>query len=631
MFVANYLNRAIIFGCITIVNTSLGVIIGAEVMAGGVASQADGKIVTAGYAIIDESSRVCVARYTTMGILDTTFDTNGVVTTVVGTNAKAQGVAITTGNEIVVCGYAVNGGILQGLLAQYNSSGVLDSSFGISGIVLTPTGTGLVYHAIELDASQNIVVVGTAIVNGLLRFMIARYTSSGVLDSTFGSGGIVTTLIGTQSVARALTIQSDGKIVVAGTSDGAVALARYNMDGSLDTANFNAGGPVPGTVITSIVGSADAYAVALQSNDSIVVAGYSNEELLLARYTTSGALDTTYGTLGIALARVGLANVGFGIAIQTDDKSVVSGFFDQQLLVTRYNTDGSVDTTFGSDGIAIVTCDSTSGNAVIIQDDGKIVIAGRQGYNALVAQLNSSGEFDVTFGSSNNGIVIDPTSSSSSSCKQSITGPVGPTGTTGVTGPTGTTGQTGSTGQTGVTGPTGTTGQTGATGSVGFTGSTGATGPTGACCSADNYLFAYDTIAQPVATVGVFQPYTFSDNGPLDGWSHTAGTATFTCNKTGTYLVQYDFIAIRDSSTQSSVTVRAELNGTEITGSQASVSMLNGISFPTEVTRSFIVNITAGQVLRITWTGSNVNIATIADSGYGIVKPNATLTVTRLV
>ena len=655
----------------------LSTTIGSEVISNGAALQSDGKIVTAGYAVIN-SPHVLVARYTTGGLLDTTFNSSGVVVTTVGTNAKANDVAITTSGAIVVAGYAISGGVSQGLVAQYTSSGALDNTFGSSGTVLTTVGTGAVFNTIALDASQNIVVAGSAVVSGTAHFIVARYTSAGVLDNTFGSGGVVTTSIGTQSVAHTLVIQADGKIVVAGTADGAIAVARYNTNGSLDTAGFNAGGSLPGTVTTAITGVATAYAVALQSDSTIVIAGSSGKNLLLARYNTNGTLDTTYGTSGIVIAQVGVSTMGLGLAIQTDDQSVISGSFDNQLLVTRYDTSGSLDTTFGTNGVTTLTCDQTSGNAVVLQSDGKIVGAGSQNTNAMVVRLNSDGTFDVTFGSANNGIVIDPTSTSGTSCKRGMTGPTGGTGSTGATGTTGVTGRTGPTGFTGQTGTTGTTGATGRTGITGSTGSagltgamgrtgmTGQTGSTGATGSTgtmgvtgiigltgegqdgatgstgnmgstganeigNNYSFVYSTSTQPITIGNSYQSIRFNQNGQLNGWTHstTSNTDRFTCNTAGLYYVDLNLVSETLGSVPVVASFRATLNGTEIPGSQRAYSYVTS-SQTTAQSYSFLVNCQVNDILIFQYAGPDTKCQLLAGDGEGITRPSVSVTIVKL-
>src|SRR6185295_4210266 len=133
------------------------------------------------------------------------------------------------------------------LLLRYNTAGTpgtLDTSFGTGGIVTTavPSGSATAANAIALSGT-NILLAGHSRISGKLTITVAQYTSSGALDPAFGTGGIVTTPIASLDAdAGALAVQGDGKIVVAGLAGTAftnfwdVALLRYNADGSLDTA-----------------------------------------------------------------------------------------------------------------------------------------------------------------------------------------------------------------------------------------------------------------------------------------------------------------------------------------------------------------------------------------------------------
>ena len=156
--------------------------------------------------------------------------------------------------------------------------------------------------------------------------------TSGSLDTTFNTTGKVTTAIGAiNDSALAVAIQSDGKIVAAGYSyNGAnydFALVRYNTDGSLDT-TFN----TTGKVTTAIGASNDsAYVIAIQSDGKIVAAGYSdngaNYDFALVRYNTDGSLDTTFNTTGKVTTAIGASNdYAYAVAIQSDGKIVAAGY-----------------------------------------------------------------------------------------------------------------------------------------------------------------------------------------------------------------------------------------------------------------------------------------------------------------
>jgi len=166
------------------------------------------------------------------GSLDTSFGGgDGIVTTPIGTGAFASALAVQPlDGKIVVAGSSNS----NFALARYTATGALDASFGSSGVVTTAIiGTTVSAHALAIQPLDGkIVVAGSAQISGTdSSFALTRYTSNGDLDGTFGASGIVTTLIGTSAQASALALQPDGKIVVAGSAEGApnqFALARYN-------------------------------------------------------------------------------------------------------------------------------------------------------------------------------------------------------------------------------------------------------------------------------------------------------------------------------------------------------------------------------------------------------------------
>ncbi len=346
----------------------------------GLAVQPDGNIVAAGSALGD----FAVARYTTSGALDSAFDGDGMVTTPFGAagTAKATGVVIdpSTG-DIIVVGYSFTSGLtsFDFNIARYDSNGSLDLGFGGgTGKVTTnfaSTSTDLAL-AVALDSSGNILVAGTS--NG--DFALAKYTSAGVLDGLFGVGGKVTTDIGaaTSDQASAIVVQPDGKIVLGGTSANDFALARYNSDGSLDTAGFGGG---TGKVTTDMgAGSVDVgTALARQSTGELVLAGTSDNDFAVARYDSSGVLDTSLDGDGKLTTDIGAGttDVATGVAISSSGKIIVAGTSNGDFAVARYATGGALDTSFDTDGK--VTTDISgvdSGLALAIGIDEKIIVAG---------------------------------------------------------------------------------------------------------------------------------------------------------------------------------------------------------------------------------------------------------------
>jgi uncharacterized delta-60 repeat protein/uncharacterized repeat protein (TIGR01451 family) len=360
----------------------------------GVAIQPDGKIVLAGYSV-GSTFDFALARYTTTGALDSTFGTGGKVTTPIGAGEDvAQAVAIQADGKIVAAGYSNIGSTLDFAVVRYTTTGALDSTFGTGGKVTTPIGSSIdVASAVVIQADGKIVAAGysrSASTND--DFALVRYTTTGALDSTFGTGGKVTTQVAAtnnQDAADGVAIQSDGKIVAAGWAIGSsidFALARYTITGALDS-TFGTGGKV----ITPVGSSFDyGRAVAIQGDGKIVVAGESwssASDFALVRYTSAGALDSTFGTAGKVITPVSSApsfahDFARAVAIQSNGKIVAVGGVwngsNYDFALARYTTAGALDSTFGTGGKVITPIGSGEdiANGVAVQPDGKIVAAG---------------------------------------------------------------------------------------------------------------------------------------------------------------------------------------------------------------------------------------------------------------
>lgn len=365
-------------------------------VANAMAIQSDKKIVLAGYSYIGSNEDFSLARYNSDGSLDTSFDTDGKVTTAIGSNADViRSVAIQSDGKIVVVGHTYDGSQFDFALARYNSNGSLDTTFNTTGKITTPIGpANNSAFSMAIQGDGKIIAAGFANNGSNDDFALARYNSDGSLDTSFDSDGQVTTAMGPGNDAiRSIVIQSDGKILAVGNASNGTnfdfAIARYNANGSLDT-SFD----TDGKLLTPIGSGADyAMSVAIQSDGKIVAAGYSyngaDNDFALARYSSNGSLDTTFNTTGKITTPIGSANnSGFSMAIQSDGKIVVAGFSyngsNDDFALARYNSDGSLDTSFDSDGK--YTAEFGSGNdvanVVAVQSDGKIVTAGYS-YNGI--------------------------------------------------------------------------------------------------------------------------------------------------------------------------------------------------------------------------------------------------------
>ena len=245
------------------------------------------------------------------------------------------------------------------------------------------TGSALVGLNSVLETQTGTVETNRLNLNGLTYTLSANTAPSFVV-----SDGRVTTDFGLSDIGYSVALQSDGKILVAGSSSAfngksEFALARYNSNGSLDT-TFDADGLVTtnfGSAIDTFVVQSYGYSVLVQHDGKILLGGGSNGSFVLARYNSSGSLDTTFDTDGKVATR--LSGEGFSAAIQSDGKILLAGMAyantntANNFALARYHSNGSLDSTFGTDGK--VTTDfggHSQGRSVVVQTEGKILVVG---------------------------------------------------------------------------------------------------------------------------------------------------------------------------------------------------------------------------------------------------------------
>jgi len=310
--------------------------LGGSDRANGVAIQPNGKIVAVGEKCSSSGPcDVALVRYNLNGTLDTTFSGDGKQTNDFGGgNNGSSSLAIQSNGKIVVAGYMWNGTDNDLAIYRYLSNGSLDTTFSSNGMVNIGFGAGKQDTAADLviQSDGKIVVAGytgnVAAANS--NFAIARLNTNGSLDTTFGGDGKLTTNFGGDDLASAVTLQADGKIMAAGekfdlgTNISSVALARYGIDGSLDT-TFNGTGKKIFSIVTGKNSSArDAI---IQSDGKIVVAGsFNSDDFAVVRLNSGGNLDTTFSGDGKVTINFGGFDSGVTLALEpSDDKYVVAG------------------------------------------------------------------------------------------------------------------------------------------------------------------------------------------------------------------------------------------------------------------------------------------------------------------
>ena len=296
------------------------------------------------------------------------------------------------------------------------SGGALDPSFGQGGIASTPVDGTPLGVAEQADGKLVVVLQGRLDHEG---FVLTRYNADGTVDTSFGTGGLVDLAFAHHATSCSVLIQADGKIVVGGAAEGDqtllwvrmtdFALARFNADGSLDT-SFGSGGTVttPFLQQSSGIGS-----IVLQTDGRILVEGDVGEVSTVARYNTDGSLDTTFGTAGFVQLTVPGTNMYSptmlltfkDLEVQPDGKILIMGHINGDSSgdwLARLNADGSTDESFQSIAHALPGCSSA---AFSLEPDGKIVVVGSKWIlddgdlgGLALARFNSDGTPDAGFG-----------------------------------------------------------------------------------------------------------------------------------------------------------------------------------------------------------------------------------------
>ncbi|MBI3303823.1 MAG: hypothetical protein HYZ72_17295 [Deltaproteobacteria bacterium] len=392
------------------------------------ALQPDGRIVVAGISDGSVRNSFALARYKPDGSVDTSFGQDGKVITRIGTDdVEVAALALQANDGLVVMGYTSNASYpaasLNLVLARYKPDGSLDASFGTNGTVTTAAsleGFSAVSGAALQADGKLVVAVRSFSTKG--DFLLFRYLPNGSVDTSFGVEGNVRGSTGFQTSKLVLALQADGKILVVGAPvwsgggafvvvpgsplpkdwcpgpfDGRFFLARYNADGSVDASS----GP-GGSHITNISQFRWISTFAFQTDRKVVIAGDADCHFALARYHPDGSPDASFGSDGVARPSKGPNGVS-AVTFQPDGKLLVLGYSYDDLILTRYNPDGSLDSSFGVDGI--VTIALRDAQALSLQPDGKIVVAGYvygTDSDFALTRYKPDGSVDARFGT--NGI-----------------------------------------------------------------------------------------------------------------------------------------------------------------------------------------------------------------------------------
>ncbi len=385
-----------------------------------IALQKDGKILVTGYMTNGTDNDLMVVRYNEDGTLDTGFGTNGAFIYDGGHgNDGGYAIAVQPDDKILVAGDSSNGSDSDVLIIRLNANGSPDPNFASNGVYTYDGGNGYDAAIDILVQSDGKIVMCGSYSNGTDNdLLIICLNANGVPETTFGDNGVVIYNVGTShDFGLRLTVQNDGKILVAGGSDNGtdydIIVARFNTDGTLD-ASFGTNG-----IVIYDGGDYDrGYGIDTNSNGDIFVTGVrakpeqtkTDYDIPVICFDRNGGLKTSFGNNGIAVYDDGASEQSYDLLVQSDDTILVVGYSginiggvsDWGLVVLKYTQNGILDTTFGTNGVYRYdpTENTEWGYGLALQTDGKIVVTG-QVYNGtddddvIVLRLtNSPGNTD---------------------------------------------------------------------------------------------------------------------------------------------------------------------------------------------------------------------------------------------
>jgi uncharacterized delta-60 repeat protein len=406
--------------------------------------QADGRLLAAG---VRESGLpldldVAVARYLPDGALDPSFGSGGqVITSVAGQSEEAYALALRADGTILAAGQCgeIGGSSYNIFIVRYLAAGTLDPAFGSGGLLTVPaTGAIPSFDSVAIQDDGKI-VAGTGLrFESTTGLAVARLLPGGQSDLAFGNGGVARISTTGTTYPAILALRTDGRIVIASglfdtmQSNWKVALYRLQSDGSPDPA-FGVNG-----VQTVDLGqtSVTPQALAIDASGRNIVAGTTvaiTDSIVLVVTTSAGSPDATFGTGGVVTTPIGPNGGGaYAVTVAPDSRIVVAGYAeDTGVAVVRYLANGALDTSFGGTGVVVVplgNCASGFGGciatAVLIQPDGRIVVAGSRTGNAfMLLRFLANGALDPSFG--NGGVVLTSVGSAGAYAESMVRQPDG--------------------------------------------------------------------------------------------------------------------------------------------------------------------------------------------------------------
>ena len=399
------------FGTAGVTTTAFGP--ASDATAAALALQPDGRLVSAGatYAPETGGSSYALARYTAAGVLDTSFGTDGLVTTtgVAPGDDVGRAVAVQPDGRIVVAATAGSAPNARLIVARLDPDGAPDATFGVAGVA--PSIPNASANAVAVQPDGRIVVAGAFLLqaNSRSSFGITRTLGDGTPDLTFGIDGVV--IVGTtgyQTEARGVCVLPDGDLLAVGSLDHVFTVVRLSPAGMVRTTTPIVFTPPGNTPYSNGI----ATAVAVQPDGRVVVAGLAiepsfssaNRYAVVARLTADGALDPTFGSGGRAYSRYGRSYSSFSIdalALQPDGRIVIGGRTESSPFVAGFTSAGAPDPVFGAYGEAILDVPVERVAGMAVDEDGRLVVTGPPaglGADFIVARYTTVAAPDTAFG-----------------------------------------------------------------------------------------------------------------------------------------------------------------------------------------------------------------------------------------
>ncbi|MGB5846995.1 MAG: hypothetical protein WBH40_00830 [Ignavibacteriaceae bacterium] len=370
-------------------------------VAKSMALQNDGKIVVVGYGkeSLVSFKGLSMTRYLQNGEMDNEFGNYGVIHRVtMDLEGEANSVVIQKDNKIVVAGYSISPSTNNEeiTLIRFTENGNVDKSFGIKGFTVTEVSSEKDNaESVAIQRDGKIVVVGSTDHKPTTDIVLIRYDENGSIDYSFGINGIVITDINSSlDIGKSLVIQSDGKIIVSGythiINKFFMTLLRYDSNGALDPTFGNGG-----IIVTEINGRRGKMDMAMQNDGKIILVGPSEVEsshhFTVLRFNKNGSLDKSFGNNGVTKTIIGNYSEAESVALDLNGNIVVAGTTElgnEEFVVAMYNQGGMLVREFGLDGVVKIGFIKNSvdrAHSVVIDNDGNIIVAGetKNGYTTF--------------------------------------------------------------------------------------------------------------------------------------------------------------------------------------------------------------------------------------------------------